>query len=101
LCTVPTNKFLCDPQNEKKKLKKTGRRVFSPEVPHTRKGTSLEYECVMVNSEDREGGCAIWQNCWSCIFLPFISAGIKKKKEIDGPYSISPLQPSCACLVAI
>jgi hypothetical protein len=28
-------------------------------VPHTRKGTSLEYECVMVNSEDREGGCAI------------------------------------------
>jgi hypothetical protein len=59
LCTVPTNKFLCDPQNEKKKLKKTGRRVFSPEVPHTRKGTSLEYECVMVNSEDREGGCAI------------------------------------------
>lgn len=101
LCTVPTNKFLCDPQNEKKKLKKTGRRVFSPEVPHTRKGTSLEYECVMVNSEDREGGCAIWQNCWSCIFLPFIYAGIKKKKEIDGHYSISPLQPSCACLVAI
>lgn len=27
LCTVPTNKFLCDPHTEKN-LKKTGRRVF-------------------------------------------------------------------------
>lgn len=50
LCTVPTNKFLCDPHT-KKNLEKPDE-FFSPEVPHTRKGTSLEYECVMVNSED-------------------------------------------------